>query len=58
MLTAFFSAVTSGLVIAFGTSTLPSQSRATHDFQHSHPGAWLVPRSGNKATCFDRWHAA
>ena len=44
MLTAFVCVVASGLVIAFGASTLPSQSRAIDRFQQSHPGAWLVPR--------------
>lgn len=44
MLTAFVCVVASGLLIAFGASTLPSQSRAIDRFQQSHPGAWLVPR--------------
>ncbi len=44
ILTAFVAIVASGIVIAFGTMTLPDQSRSIGSFQRSHPGAWLVPR--------------
>lgn len=43
-LTAFIAIVTSGILIEFGTRSLPDQPRSIESFRNSHPGAWLVPR--------------
>ena len=42
--TAFVGIAASGLVLTFGTSTLPDQSRLIENFQRAYPDAWLVPR--------------
>ena len=42
--TAFIAIVASGILIEFGTSSLPDQPRSIESFRSSHPGAWLVPR--------------
>jgi len=42
--TAFIAIATSGILIAFGASSLPDQPRSIERFRNSHPGAWFVPR--------------